>query len=183
MDYEYSHDYYVRTIEVVKARFQAHRWGKHQLKIYANPKSVKKPDELDEEEVRRYNTTLRRAHPYQPTGGIFIFPSIHSYLSVYKRKTVSEKPVRDTTYPEKLNRIIQIPKGKCTAFIGERGGHKSHLAYLHVLHRLLKQEGESSLIISLREDEGTTKETLAEMRKMNLIVAEHNLSNLRKTIV
>lgn len=165
MDYEYSHDYYVRTIEVVKARFQAHRWGKHQLKIYANPKSVKKPDELDEEEVRRYNTTLRRAHPYQPTGGIFIFPSIHSYLSVYKRKTVSEKPVRDTTYPEKLNRIIQIPKGKCTAFIGERGGHKSHLAYLHVLHRLLKQEGESSLIISLREDEGTTKETLAEIAK------------------
>ena len=61
---------------------------------------------------------------------------------------------------KKLNDIFQIPKGRCTAFIGGRGGHKSHLGYLHLLYRLLRN-GESGLIVSLREDEGTTKETLA----------------------
>ena len=103
LDTEYIHDYYVRTIEVVKARYQSHRWGKHQLKIYANPKGNAKPteSELSEKRIQEYNTSMRRAHPYRPTGGVFIFPSIHSYLSVYKRKTSSETD-RVPTYPEKI---------------------------------------------------------------------------------
>ena len=180
LDSEYIHDYYVRTIEVVKARFQPHRWGKHQLKIYANPKSITKPEESDIKGVQEYNTTMRRAHPYRPTGGVFIFPSIHSYLSVYKRKTASEIPSRDATYPTKLNEIFQIPKGRCTAFIGERGGHKSHLGYLHLLNRLLKHEGESGLIVSLREDEGTTKETLAGIAEIEFDCTRAKFDHLEK---
>ncbi|HEY9153274.1 MAG TPA: ATPase domain-containing protein [Anaerolineales bacterium] len=165
LDHEYIHDYYVRTIEVVKARYQSHRWGKHQLKIYANPKPLPMPAGSDTKGVHEYNTMMKRSHPYRTTGGIFIFPSIHSYLSIYKRKTQSEEPLRDDTYPEKLNQVFQIPKGRCTAFIGERGGHKSHLGYLHLLNRLVKHESESCLIVSLREDEGTTKKTLQNIAK------------------
>lgn len=160
LDHQYVHDYYVRTIEVVKARYQSHWWGKHQLKIYANPKSSKVPEETDSIGVHEYNTMMKRSHPYRTTGGVFIFPSIHSYLSIYKRKTLSEEPSRDDTYPKKLNKVFQIPKGRCTAFIGERGGHKSHLGYLHLLNRLVNHSSESCLIVSLREDEETTKKTL-----------------------
>ena len=160
LDHQYVHDYYVRTIEVVKARYQSHWWGKHQLKIYADPKTLKKPEETNTAAVHTYNTMMKRSHPYRLTGGVSIFPSIHSYLSIYKRKTQSGEPSRDETYPEKINTIFQIPKGRCTAFIGERGGHKSHLGYLHLLNRLINYPGESCLIISLREDEATTKKTL-----------------------
>src|SRR5271157_2646697 len=160
LDHQYIHDYYVRTIEVVKARYQSHWWGKHQLKIYANPKILEKPDEMNNTAVHNYNTMMKRSHPYRTTGGVFIFPSIHSYLSTYKRKTLSEEPSRDDTYPKKLNKVFQIPKGRCTAFIGERGGHKSHLGYLHLLNRLINHAGESCLIISLRDDEATAKKTL-----------------------
>jgi hypothetical protein len=163
LGYEYTYEYYVRTIEIVKARFQSQRWGKHQLKIYSNPRKMKKPDDSDIKAIQEYNTTMRRAHPYRPTGGVFIFPSIHSYLSVYKRKHTSDMPSRDDTYPIKLNEIFQLPKGRCTAFIGKRGGHKSHLGYLHILHHLLKHQGESGLIVSLREDEATTRDTLARI--------------------
>ena len=58
---------------------------------------------------------MKRSHPYRTTGGVFIFPSIHSYLSIYKRKTSSEAPTssaapaRDDTYPKKLNDVFQLP--------------------------------------------------------------------------
>ena len=105
LDHEYIHDYYVRTIEVVKARFQAHRWGKHQLKIYANPKRDKPPKEnADEKVIQAYNTAMRRAHPYRSAGGVFIFPSIHSYLSVYKRKTASERTMFSRSPPGAVRR-------------------------------------------------------------------------------
>ena len=165
LGHEYVQDYYVRTIEVVKARYQSHRWGKHQLKIYPNPSPPQKPNEEDKKAVQDYNTMMKRSHPYRKSGGTFIFPSIHSYLSIYKRKTAIETPERVATYPEKLNDLFKIPKGRCTAFIGERGGHKSHLGYLHLLNLLLNNPNESGLIVSLREDEGTTKKTLESIMK------------------
>jgi len=168
LDYQYVHDYYVRTIEVVKARYQVHRWGKHQLKIYANPKPYPVPSRQDIEGVQKYNTMMRRAHPYRTSGGVFIFPSIHSYLSVYKRKTSSEGTDFDEIYPKKLNDILKIPKERCTAFIGERGGHKSHLGYLHLLHRLLSTDQdcdpcEGCLVVSLREDEISLRNKLSRL--------------------
>ncbi len=186
LEHQYVHDYYVRTIEVVKARYQSHWWGKHQLKIYANPKSFVIPKETDAARVDEYNTMMKRSHPYRTTGGVFIFPSIHSYLSVYKRKTLlesqarSEAPARDRTYPEKLNDIFQIPKGRCTAFIGERGGHKSHLGYLHLLNRLINHTGESCLIVSLREDEVTTKKTLQNIAKQEFNCDHDKLKHFEK---
>ncbi len=165
MDYEYIHDYYVRTIEVVKARYQSHAWGKHQLKIYPRPSEKDEPENWDpnNRKVQNYNVGMRRAHPYRKAGGIFIYPSIHSYLSIYKRKSLSRDIDRDGTYPEKLNEVLQLPRGRCTAFIGERGGHKSHLGYLHILHRLLEHKNETGLIISLREDEEATKQTMSRI--------------------
>jgi KaiC/GvpD/RAD55 family RecA-like ATPase len=165
LDYEYVHDYYVRTIEVVKARYQSHAWGKHQLKIYPRPSERSEPENWDpgNRKVQDHNIAMRRAHPYRKAGGIFIYPSIHSYLSVYKRKSLARDIDRDETYPEKLNDVIQIPRGRCTAFIGERGGHKSHLGYLHILNRLVKYRNETGLIISLREDEEATKQTMGRI--------------------
>lgn len=180
LQHQYVHDYYVRTIEVVKARYQSHWWGKHQLKIYAHPKSFVKPNEKDALRVDEYNTMMKRSHPYRTTGGVFIFPSIHSYLSVYKRKTLLESPARDRTYPEKLNDIFQLPKGRCTAFIGERGGHKSHLGYLHLLNRLINHPGESCLIVSLREDEVTTRKTLQNIAKQEFDCDHERLDNFEK---
>jgi KaiC/GvpD/RAD55 family RecA-like ATPase len=187
LDHQYIHDYYVRTIEVVKARYQSHWWGKHQLKIYANPKPLPEPiqgeaepDGKYAERVREYNTMMKRSHPYRTTGGVFIFPSIHSYLSVYKRKTLAERPNREDTYPKKLDKVFQLPPGRCTAFIGERGGHKSHLAYLHLLHRVINHEGESCLIVSLREDEGTTKQTLQKIATQEFSDKNPNLDRLEQ---
>lgn len=186
LDHQYVHDYYVRTIEVVKARYQSHWWGKHQLKIYANPKPLPKPEVANLDRVREYNTVMKRSHPYRTAGGVFIFPSIHSYLSIYKRKTVldlpgeSDAPIRDETYPDKLNKIIQIPKGRCTAFIGERGGHKSHLGYLHLLNRVINHPGESCLIVSLREDEVTTKKTLQNIAKQEFNCDHSRLDHIEK---
>jgi hypothetical protein len=79
LDYRSIQDYYLRTIEVVKARFQSHVWGKHQLKVY--PKlSLTLPAVTVADKEK-----LRHSHPYRKEGGIFIYPSIHYYLSRYKR--------------------------------------------------------------------------------------------------
>jgi KaiC/GvpD/RAD55 family RecA-like ATPase len=144
-------DYMVRTIEVVKARQQPHVWGVHQLKIYA-------PVAVDDKELGE----LRRAHPYRGEGGIFIFPSIHYYLSVYKRSQPKDPPRHVKTPIAELNTILKggLPRGRCTGFIGCRGGHKSHLGYLHLLSRLIGAKGEKGIVVSLRDDEGTARQTM-----------------------
>jgi KaiC/GvpD/RAD55 family RecA-like ATPase len=144
-------NYMVRTLEIVKARYQSHAWGVHQLKIYG-PQELK---QLKGVEARR------RAHPYREEGGLFIFPSIHYHLSNYKRKSPQGVPEPGETYSEELNRVLHggFPRGRCSGFMGERGNHKSHLGYLHVLHRI-KRHKEKGLIISLRDDEGMARKTL-----------------------
>lgn len=151
LDRRYDSKYMVRTLEIEKARYQSHVWGVHQLKIYG-PNRL---ENLSTEEARR------RAHPYREEGGIFIFPSIHYYLSIYKRKSPYALPERDDTIPEELNSLFHggFPRGRCIGLIGERGNHKSHLGYLHVLHRIVEHK-EKGLIVSLRDDEGTARKTL-----------------------
>jgi len=155
LDYKYVKGYYIRTIEIVKARYQSHVWGKHQLKIY--PPFYEPPSSNDKE--KRIN--LKRAHPYRKEGGIFIFPSIHYYLSVYKRRTPIKSVDLVATPLESLTDFLDggIPKGRCTAFIGARGRHKSQLAYFHLLKRIIDHD-ESGLVISLRDDEEMTKTAL-----------------------
>ncbi len=158
LDYEYQSDYYIRTIEIIKARYQSHVWGKHQLKIYP----FQKNQEASLNDIKK----KRLAHPYLKKGGIFIFPSIHYHLSLYKRIVHPERPEPAETKLEDLNRILNggLPEARCTALIGVRGGHKSHLGYLHLLYRII-EKGESGLIISLRDDEGTTEKTMSKIMK------------------
>jgi KaiC/GvpD/RAD55 family RecA-like ATPase len=165
LDKRYDSKYMVRTLEIEKARYQSHAWGVHQLKIYG-PNKLKN---LSTEEARR------RAHPYREEGGIFIFPSIHYYLSIYKRKSPITLPERDETRPKELNSLLNggFPRGRCIGLIGERGNHKSHLGYLHVLHRVVKHK-EKGLIVSLRDDEG-----MAEMTLQSILDDEKEYSKLK----
>jgi KaiC/GvpD/RAD55 family RecA-like ATPase len=178
LDYSEQNNYFQRTIEIVKARYQSHVLGKHHLKIYA-PKQSRKPDrengedgegsDTDEKRKAAEAQRMRRDHPYRSEGGIFIYPSIHYYLSLYKRLGSGEQAPPVATLPESLNAILGeqgnggLPEGRCTAFIGCRGGHKSHLGYLHLLHRVLTSENERGLIVSLRDDEGITRGTLQKI--------------------
>ena len=159
-------NYFIRTIEILKSRFQQHILGKHQFKIFDNP------DDIGE----NINITSRM-HPIKPEGGIFIFPSIHFYLSKYRKFQQNNELKYDATYPLSFSDFLSInedkkggfPKGRCTALIGCRGGHKSHLGYLHILSRLIgKYNGgelanaanEAAIIISLRDDETMITTTL-----------------------
>lgn len=237
LDREYKTGYMVRTIEIVKARYQSHIWGKHQLKIYS---PIEKGDQLSER--------LKRAHPYREEGGIFIFPSIHYYLSSYKRRTPRTQPLTDRTNLPSLNEVLHygyysidktvagelseriddkkvvdhlsslvgekikeregfvnllkdtigvdgtnkyrsiilkfaatggFPSGRCTGFIGCRGGHKSHLGYLQLLSRVINYN-EKGLIISLRDDEGMARKTITKIIKQEFPKKNIQLSDLER---
>ena len=168
-----NNNYFLRTIEIVKSRFQQQVLGKHQFKIYSKPNdnktNVNDIGDID---------TLSRMHPVRKEGGIFIFPSIHFYLSKYGKFTQSGELDYDATFPNTFSDFLAIqpktkeggfPAGRCTALIGCRGGHKSHLAYLHILARLTGKyqggkpadaENNVALIISLRDDEKMITATL-----------------------
>lgn len=163
----YNEEYHVRTLEIVKARYQPHVWGKHQLKIYPSFPSKPVPGHSDA-------ITRKRAHPYRDEGGVFVFPSIHYYLSLYKRLGPTGELQFASTRPESLSELTKIPVHRCTAFIGCRGGHKSHLGYLHLLHRII-DEKERALVISLRDDEEMTRATMG-------IILEHEFPNERRDV-
>jgi len=181
MDYDYTSGYYLRSIEVVKARYQSHVWGKHQIKIYP-PNAIHDARDSSEDKRKR----MRRAHPYRKEGGIFIYPSIHYYLSRYKRQGPTDTLKPAATPLDNLNKMLAggLPAGRCTALIGARGGHKSHLGYLHLLHRIIKSEGkgdedkEKGLIISLRDDEGMTETTIKNILKQQFKGTQTSLENL-----
>lgn len=189
-------DYLVRTIEVIKARYQEHAFGKHQLKTYRQEKAPQTGLEQEQENsasedfkktfegllselpkesvveqtlrLERYAdraSKLMRAHPFRSDsdGGLVIFPSIHYVLSRYKRAspTKPDKPIPSGLPGLKKLLHNGYPSGRCTAFIGGRGGHKSHLAYVELLHRLIERgPHEKALVVSLRDDEGVTRGTM-----------------------
>jgi KaiC/GvpD/RAD55 family RecA-like ATPase len=162
LDKESCSGYMIRTIEVVKARYQSHVWGKHQLKIYESQQMVERLAEVPKLEVQEQRV---RAHPYRSEGGIFIFPSIHYILSRYKRLPPPTLRSQIDTVPtplSSLNGLLDggIPFGRTTALVGDRGAHKSHLGYVQTLHNILSMDGKS-LIISLRDDEVMTIRALS----------------------
>ena len=145
----------VRTIEIVKARNQPHVWGIHQLKIYG-------PSKLNDSNKSNIKyEQIKRAHPFRAEGGIFIFPSIHYYLSTYKRLSPFVWLDHEPTKIKELNKILGggFPKGRCIGFMGGRGGHKSHLGYQHLLHKVVSKKGQG-IVVSLRDDEGMAKKTM-----------------------
>lgn len=164
LDRFYEPGYMLRSIEIVKARYQRHAWGKHQLKIYENPAKLEasKPraqtlPKSSEAKLKHLANRLRM-HPYHSTGGIFIFPSIHFYLSKYKRDTHITSPGRMDSHLPGLNATLNgYPEGRCIAFLGSRGTHKSHLAYLEILHSISTNRKTGCLVVSLRDDEGITR--------------------------
>lgn len=159
LDYTSLRDYYLRQIEVIKARYQSHVWGKHQLKIYP-PSKIKV--ELNED--GKPDERIKRAHPFREEGGIFVYPSIHLFLSEYKKRGNTMQQIDAIPTPLKnLNKLIKgFPEGRCTALIGSRGGHKSHLGYLHLLNRILnlKVEGEET-----KDTEGAGQDKKKDSKK------------------
>lgn len=184
--------YLIRNIEIVKARYQEHAFGKHQLKTYQkehfdysanrvktfeataqqlreNP--ITQSDSIPADHLIEYAkraSTLIRAHPYRSAGdgGLVIFPSIHYVLSRYKRATPTEAGTPILSAMPNLTKLLHegYPRGRCTAFIGGRGGHKSHLAYVELLHRIKEGNGrEKALIVSLRDDEGVSRQTMEKI--------------------
>lgn len=170
LDKDYDPGYMIRTLEVKKARYQAHVWGRNQLKIVEGMKkdlslSLDSPDQAIEERLR--------AHPWGE-GGIFIFPSIHYILSRFKRGVpirLTEKTV--ATPLDSLSRFLGggapgealggLPAGYTTAIIGSRGAHKSHLGHLQAIYNVHESNDDydgRSIIISLRDDEKLVKEAL-----------------------
>lgn len=176
LDKEYRSGYEVRTIEVVKARYQVHVWGKHQMKVYESQSFPEYPKKLP---LRDVQAQRLRAHPYRSQGGIFVFPSIHYLLSKYKKNAPETQPKvvksrNETELPsadrstKNLSALLTngLPEGHATAMIGDRGAHKSHFGYLHALRATLSQDGRA-LIISLRDDESMTRQTLETIRKQH----------------
>lgn len=177
-------DYFMRTIQIVKARGQEHVWGKHQLKIYAKVKSDNEDSDNKGliapaiEGIDEYNLTAERAHPFLEQGGVFIFPSIHYYLSRFKRASLSPAGDRTPVYPESMGDFFALPKGRCAAIIGDRGSHKSRLSYMQGLNNLFS--GGYSLIISLRDDEHMIIESLVKILAQELYLREKMVAQLEE---
>ncbi|HWB07539.1 MAG TPA: hypothetical protein VG796_31235 [Verrucomicrobiales bacterium] len=182
--------YMIRQFEVVKARYQEHAWGKHQLKIQKGVKT----DELEEEkkemdrllklvgdatgpgkdrkkaaeDLQNLQSKRTRQHPYRERGGIVIFPSLHFISSRYKHESERHHGRGNEIASGICGNLTALlgkgyPEGRCTALIGCRGGHKSHLAFEEVMHRLTSQKNSSALIVSLRDDEGMTRATMTSI--------------------
>lgn len=163
LDRKYTEEYMLRTLEVVKARNQQHVWGQHQLKIYPGPQVPS--TSASSKKMKPYDQLVqaRRRTPYREEGGIFIFPSIHYYLSTYKQEVLSREPTKIKFPLEELNGTLEggLPAGRCTALIGARGAHKSHVGYFHLLSRIL--ENEKAIVVSLRDDEGMARKTMSKI--------------------
>ncbi len=184
LDYRNNEDYYLRTLEIVKARYQSHVWGTHQLKIYEMPEKKTLPQSNNQSEeyeklLDEYNNAMKRGHPFNKEGGIFIYPSIHYFLSRYKRHEYSDFSDTIPTKPILGDGFRGIPKGRCTAFIGTRGGHKSHFGYLTGLEWINSKSNNALLVISLRDDEYTTFSTLEKIRKSEF-PKKDNIKNHQK---
>ncbi len=171
----FEKEYLVRKLQVVKARFQDHADGEQRIKINAAPKAVGRVPEsgqISQKGVIQTETPSAPAipvlHPMSPfirEGGIFVFPSVHRYLSRTRRPL---PPTGSLPTPfEALNSAIEgngFPTSRCTALIGSRGSMKSHLAYYTMLKFLKSDhEGKRALLISLRDDENAAVTTLAQI--------------------
>ncbi|MFH1299583.1 MAG: hypothetical protein ABIK07_00885, partial [Planctomycetota bacterium] len=164
--------YYRRTFQIKKLGNQSHSWGEHELKIYPSRRTEKSP--------------------FISNGGVFVFPSVHRHLSKakYFGANIRSTNIKDqgTTNPyltsfESLDEILAdedrkadlagFPANKTTAFLGERGTMKSHLADRCLLYHALgntfnfdspdKNEiPKNVLLISLRDDEAAVRNILAQ---------------------
>ncbi len=180
LDSNYERDYYLRTIEISKARYQSHALGRQRVKIRGAHGSRLAGPLMEAIDVRP--KPQHEEGRYQ--GGLSIFPSVHRALSQFKRIADTKEDHQATGYMttpyENLDGIIApaardrgerggLPLGKCTAFLGGRGSLKSHIAY----HIALRQavEMHSVTIVSLRDDIFALEDTLKQIAKTEEIDA------------
>jgi len=170
-------DYMLRTIEIVKARYQEHVWGPHQVKIY--PKGADDLNLPSKNPDHESFSKLQLSHPYRSEGGIFIYPSIHYLLSEYKRSPEPFPAAPAALAIHSMESMFDgegFPKGRCTAFVGKRGGHKSHLGFMQVLAGIRdvlssnktvadNKIVEKAIVVSLRDDQATTRKTMQGILK------------------
>jgi KaiC/GvpD/RAD55 family RecA-like ATPase len=130
-----------------------------------------------------------RDHPYREEGGIVVYPSMHFVLSRYKYRHAGSPDgsakqsdrrtkfatSRRTVQPvfDGLEKLLSkgFVQGRCVALTGDRGTHKSRLAYLQLLYTLLHNRRARAILITLGDDEPTTLDNLAR-------IASHQLPQL-----
>ena len=192
-----------RTIEIVKSRFQSNISGRHRFEILPESQKDDKPAlpgiHLADGEGGIF--ILPSIHYYlskPPQDGQQGSKSDGQQTSKPNdhHANKSDNQLGDEsdgqpdhllfnhTYPDNLSTLLSIdgkrdggfPKGKCTALIGPRGGHKSHWGFLHLLARLTgstketdsegkvvgktDHDNEAALVISLQQDEQATNRIL-----------------------
>jgi KaiC/GvpD/RAD55 family RecA-like ATPase len=150
--------YLIRTIEIVKSRYQLSALGRHQVKI--NKAFPLANDNSSDVSMRM------RHHPFREEGGIFIYPSMHFVLS--RHKYLHPTPDSKTILPvfSDLAKLLSggFHAGRCIAFTGGRGTHKSRLAFAQLLYTLRQEDAEArAIVISLGDDELTTSRILEEI--------------------
>jgi KaiC/GvpD/RAD55 family RecA-like ATPase len=152
LERDYPDGYMIRTMEIMKARYQHHVMGRQQVRL------------LPRSSVRDEVPT--RQHPYREQGGVFVYPSMHFVLSRHNFVAGnSSDETLDTPFPH-LNELLNgrgFSVGRCVALTGQRGTHKSRLAYIQLLHTLSTQKLSKGVLISLDDDEETTKRILRDI--------------------
>jgi hypothetical protein len=111
-----------------------------------------------------------RHHPFREEGGVFIYPSMHFVLSRHKYLYPLEPEETRGGIPPCFDELKMMLKGtfhpgRCVAFVGGHGTHKSRLAFIQVLFTLSQLPNASALIISLGEDEVSTARNLEEIAR------------------
>lgn len=145
-----AENYFTRSFQILKIKTQEHVLGKQVLKIISQSRAAESKNQSKE-------------------GGVYIYPSVHWYLD---RAGHFLKPFsRKKFYSSGIDGLDAIlgegfPPMHTTALVGRRGAMKSHAAYTfmlqHAIGRLEKpDEPKNVLLISLRNDEGSAKDTLA----------------------
>lgn len=155
-------NYYTRSFQVAKLRYQSHAWGRHALKIVG---------------------------PNDPTwpAGTFVFPSVHWHLSrsirrLYRERTAQSQTKRSSRLTSGFSGLDDIvsfrenadrgfPGAGLTSIVGPVGVRKSYLALNFLVSHLVgisegqRIEPRNCLLISLHDHEDKAKETLATLLK------------------
>jgi hypothetical protein len=125
-----------------------------------------------------------RLPPYREDGGIQLYQSLHRHLSEGQRMEPNLDVRFDPTSLDPLDTEIGggFPKGRCTALVGERGGLKSHFAYLWLLSATSDAHDEPALLLSLRDDEAEALSRLDAIHKTESRGGARTLQSPRELI-
>lgn len=187
LDYRHGmHDYLMRHLEIVKARFQPFALGRQLIKIFRNPEVPKD---------RKIDIDPEGPIPNIERGGIFVFPSEHFVLSKIRsgRPLIDQRSDSPAVAPrsdpaiesspgawgpkkpigsDEINWPAEwclemvgsgVPRNMATALIGRRGLHKSYFGYQFLLDGVAN--GESVLLISFRDNASAIRRTLESIAR------------------